>query len=88
MANICYNAKIDPETCIQCGDCVDRCPMDAITELEETMEVTADKCVGCGVCVSVCPEEAIALTEVATATSPFPGEAEMFTSVSKDRGLI
>lgn len=88
MANICYNAKIDPESCIQCGDCVDRCPMDAITELEETMEVTADKCVGCGVCVSVCPEEAIELTEVATATSPFPNEAGMFTSVSKDRGLI
>ena len=62
--------------------------MDAITELEETMEVTADKCVGCGVCVSVCPEEAIELTEVATATSPFPNEAGMFTSVSKDRGLI
>lgn len=26
--------------------------------------------------------------KVATATSPFPGEAEMFTSISKDRGLI
>jgi len=88
MANICYNAKIDPELCIQCGDCVDRCPMDAIAEFDETVEVTADKCVGCGVCVSVCPEGAIDLKEVAAATSPFPGEAEMFTSVSKDRGLV
>jgi ferredoxin len=88
MANICYNARIDPELCIQCGDCVDRCPMDAITELDETMEVSADKCIGCGVCVSVCPEEAIALTEVAAATPPFPDEAGMFTSVSKDRGLL
>ena len=32
--------------------------------------------------------ELVDLTEVAAATSPFPGEAEMFTSVSKDRGLI
>jgi ferredoxin/predicted transcriptional regulator len=88
MANVCYNAKIDPESCIQCGDCVDRCPVDAITEADETMEVSVDKCIGCGLCVSVCQEEAIDLTEVATATHPFPSETEMFTSISKDRGLI
>jgi ferredoxin len=88
LVNIHYNASIDPELCIQCGDCVDRCPMEAIAEGEEVMEVSKDKCIGCGVCVSVCPEEAIALTEVAGATQPFPGEAEMYTSVSKDRGLI
>ena len=88
MANICYNASIDPELCIQCGDCVDRCPMEAIAEGEEAMEVSKDKCIGCGVCISICPEEAIALTEVAGATPPFPGEAEMYASVSKDRGLI
>jgi NAD-dependent dihydropyrimidine dehydrogenase PreA subunit len=87
MANICYNAKIDPELCIQCGDCVDRCPMDAIAEGDETVAVSADKCVGCGVCVSVCPEEAIALTEVATGTKPFPGHEQMYASVSKERGL-
>ncbi len=88
MANVCYNAKIDPEMCIQCGDCVERCPVDAITELDETMEVIADKCVGCGVCVSVCPEEAIGLEEVATATSPYPDEAKMHASVLKERGLV
>jgi ferredoxin len=88
MANICYNARIDPELCIQCGDCIDRCPVDAITELDETMEVTADKCIGCGLCVSTCPEEAIDLKEVDTATSPFPSETEMHASISKDRGLI
>lgn len=88
MANIFYNAKIDPELCIQCGDCVDRCPMEAIAELDETMEVSADKCIGCGLCVSVCPEEAIELAEVSTATPPFPDGTEMYTSVSKDRGLV
>jgi ferredoxin len=88
MANICYTAKIDPELCIRCGDCVERCPMEAIAELDETTEVTADKCIGCGLCVSVCPEEAIALTEVSTAKPPFPDGAEMYASVSKERGLV
>lgn len=88
MANICYNASINPELCIQCGDCVERCPMEAIAELEETMEVSADKCIGCGLCVSVCPEDAIALREVSTATPPFPDGAGMYASVSKERGLL
>ncbi len=88
MANICYNAKIDPELCIQCGDCVERCPMEAITEGETAMAVSQDKCIGCGLCVSVCPEEAIALTEVLTATRPFANGKEMYTSVSKERGLL
>jgi ferredoxin len=88
MANICYNARIDPGLCIRCGDCVDRCPMEAIAEGNESMEVSADKCVGCGLCVSVCPEEAISLTEVAAATGPFADTREMYTSVSRDRGLV
>jgi NAD-dependent dihydropyrimidine dehydrogenase PreA subunit len=87
MANICYNARIDPELCVQCGDCIARCPMDAIAEGDEAVEVSADKCVGCGVCVSVCPEEAISLTEVTTAKQPFPDSREMYASVLKDRGL-
>jgi ferredoxin/predicted transcriptional regulator len=88
MANICYNAGIDPELCIRCGDCVDRCPMEAIAEGDTTMEVSADKCIGCGLCVSVCPEKAISLAEVPTATRPFPGSKEMYASVSRDRGLL
>jgi len=88
LVNICYQSKIDPELCIQCGDCVDRCPMGAITEVDETMEVSADKCIGCGLCISICPEKAIALTEVPGAIPPFHDGKEMQTSVLKERGLI
>jgi Fe-S-cluster-containing hydrogenase component 2 len=62
--------------------------MGAITEVDETMEVSADKCIGCGLCVSICPENAIALTEVPGATPPFHDGKEMQTSVAKERGLI
>jgi NAD-dependent dihydropyrimidine dehydrogenase PreA subunit len=88
VANVCYNARVDPELCVQCGDCVDRCPMDAISEGDDTMEVSADKCIGCGLCVSTCSEEAIALNEVSAATLPFPDEKQMYDSVLKERGLL
>ncbi len=88
LANVCYNARIDPELCMLCGDCVERCPVEAIIELDDTMSVSADKCIGCGLCVSPCPEEAVALEEVPTASLPFADETQMYDSVLKERGLL
>jgi H+/Na+-translocating ferredoxin:NAD+ oxidoreductase subunit B len=88
MTSICYQAKIDPELCVQCGDCLERCPMEAISELDQTMEVSTDKCIGCGLCVSVCPEEAISLRETPRETPPFHDGREMAATVSKERGLL
>ncbi|MHA1489134.1 MAG: ATP-binding protein [Promethearchaeota archaeon] len=56
--NALFEAIIDKDSCINCGTCVDRCPVEAIT-LEECAIVDREKCLGCGLCTSVCPEEAI-----------------------------
>jgi NAD-dependent dihydropyrimidine dehydrogenase PreA subunit len=50
-----YTLNYDPEVCIGCGSCVDRCPMFAITLDEDNKCVMSDVCVRCGQCVSVCP---------------------------------
>ncbi len=42
--------------------------MEALAELDESMEVSADKCIGCGLCVSTCPEEAMTARYSGTAT--------------------
>jgi len=49
-------AVIDPEKCTQCGQCIDLCRFDAISQ---HFEVDAIDCEGCGVCVDLCPEQAI-----------------------------
>ena len=60
-----YRAVIDLDSCIQCGNCIDRCQVNAITENVDGMpELDMDRCIGCGVCVIGCQEEAIDLIPV------------------------
>ena len=59
-SNFC--ASIDEDACVQCGTCADeRCPMEAISEGDDSYVVDRDRCLGCGVCVPTCPSEAISL---------------------------
>ncbi|MCD4743841.1 MAG: P-loop NTPase [Desulfobacteraceae bacterium] len=49
-------ANINPEKCTECGQCIELCRFDAISD-----DFVVDKidCEGCGVCVDLCPEQAI-----------------------------
>jgi Pyruvate/2-oxoacid:ferredoxin oxidoreductase delta subunit len=56
-------AVIDPDECIACEDCNERCPLDAISTDQDAEHsvVNTEMCVGCGVCAVACPSEAIAM---------------------------
>jgi len=58
-----YYATIDPETCLGCGTCIDRCQVHAILEKDGISIVSREKCIGCGLCVTGCPNEAAKLTK-------------------------
>ena len=47
------------DACVKCGACADNCPVEAITEGEETFVIDPDICVSCGSCADNCPTEAI-----------------------------
>ena len=70
--------RIDPDTCIGCGQCIPYCPMGAIhLNDEDVSEIDWDECVECGVCLrnADCPVDAIMETE-----NPWPRSVRGFFS--------
>jgi MinD superfamily P-loop ATPase len=55
-----HEAIIDHDKCSQCGQCIDLCKFDAISN---DFEIIPFECEGCGVCVDLCPEQAIDFPE-------------------------
>jgi H+/Na+-translocating ferredoxin:NAD+ oxidoreductase subunit B len=57
-----YVAVVDSQSCVGCGTCEERCPMDAIVVGDGAVAaVDADRCIGCGVCTPTCEVEAVRL---------------------------
>ena len=52
-----YYAVIDPTFCANCGNCIERCQVGAISEGEGVSVVDRARCIGCGLCVTGCPND-------------------------------
>ncbi len=58
-------AKIDPELCINCGECKAHCRFKAI-RVEDCHVVDPFACEGCSVCQWVCPVDAVRMEEASS----------------------
>ena len=56
-----YEAKVDEDLCTGCGECVDKCQLEAIVLADNVAKINVDRCIGCGVCAYHCPFEAMTL---------------------------
>jgi ferredoxin/DNA-binding transcriptional ArsR family regulator len=56
-----YYAMVETDLCIGCGNCVDRCQVNAITLENDVAVVNRKKCIGCGLCVTGCTISAASL---------------------------
>lgn len=54
-----FRAVIQPEKCIECGNCWIFCPDGCVYKKEDKFDVDLDYCKGCGICANECPTEAI-----------------------------
>ena len=83
-----YQATIDPTLCVACGECHDRCPMDAIGEGENASEIIDGRCIGCGLCVSTCQEVAISLIAKPDMEAPPKDFEETLKIIKTERAAI
>ena len=57
-----YACVKDETLCIDCGKCIERCPMRNMTAGEDgKIRYDSRKCMGCGLCVTTCPSKALIL---------------------------
>ena len=54
--------EIDKNKCTGCEQCVDICPVEAITMNNGKASIDEETCVECGACEAECPSEAIKIT--------------------------
>ena len=53
--------QADPELCTACGNCIEQCPVSALTMDGSLPQVDADTCITCFCCQEICAEKAITL---------------------------
>ena len=56
-------ATVDVDKCTGCSECVEVCPVEAITLENEKAVIDEENCTDCAVCVAECPTEAISVPE-------------------------
>jgi ferredoxin len=80
-----YRAVIDEESCSGCGNCVERCQMDAITLEDDFATLHQKRCIGCGNCIFGCPENAITLVAKEDPEIPPLTTSDLFKNIAKER---
>lgn len=78
--NALYEAIVDLDACVECEDCVQSCPVNAI-ELADAIHVDRQKCLGCGICAGNCPSDAISLCLREDREEPFDSMSDMGRAV-------
>lgn len=78
--NALYEAIVDLDACVECEDCVQSCPVNAI-ELADAIHVDRQKCLGCGICAGNCPSDAISVCLREDREEPFDSMSDMGRAV-------
>ena len=84
-----YYAAVDEESCIACGNCEEKCLMEAIT-IDDVAQIDLERCIGCGLCVPSCDVEAMHLEakDEADQWVPPANVLKTYVSIAKERGKL
>lgn len=80
-----YQAVVDPDLCLECDTCGDRCQMDAITYHDGIAFVEISSCIGCGLCVTTCPSGALSMEVRETTKVPPSNQQSLYKKILIER---
>jgi len=73
------------DNCTDCGECVDRCQLNAFELTDDsTVVLKEERCIGCGVCVIKCPAEALIMKRRPEQTVPPKDMNDLVVGLLKD----
>jgi len=81
--------ETEEDKCTGCADCVEVCPVDAITIDGDLARVDEEWCIGCGVCVAQCSNAAakLKLRPDRTDRVPLRDFGELHERILEEKGL-
>jgi len=81
--------RVLAEECTACGECVEACPIAAIT-LKDDVAVILENCNFCGLCVSACPVDAIEMArgDIDAGTPPAEPSSGVWVFAEQKKGLL
>ena len=79
----------DKGECTGCGECVEICPVDALTMDNDYPTVDEEWCIGCGVCATVCPTDSVKIEKRQDRTLDLPASnfVELHEIILEEKGL-
>jgi ferredoxin len=82
-----YRAEIAAGACSQCGTCVSRCQVGAVSldGPSGAARINPSRCIGCGLCVPTCPAAALRLTLKEAEPPPPANEEEFYDRVRANK---
>jgi ferredoxin len=82
-----YYAEVAAGACAQCGTCVSRCQVGAVSLTGPSGEakINLSRCIGCGLCVPTCPSGAVRLNKKDPETVPPASEEDLNDEIMKNR---
>jgi electron transport complex protein RnfB len=80
-----YYVEADPKLCTGCGECIERCQMDARVLVDDVAAVNGDRCIGCGNCVDFCRSNANQLRKKEEEIVPVQDKNAYFARIFSER---
>ena len=81
LASSGYVNAVDRDKCKACGNCVEKCPFQAIQLRDSEIQIDPKQCMGCGVCSGFCSQKALSLKRDYSRSDPLEID-QLLTEIS------